>query len=281
MMMAEPNYVPARQVERDSTGEDVKNLYAYLKRFGYFPNQALEVFGEWRPAVTEDVADPEVFDEVMERAVVLYQGFNGLKPDGVVGPKTISRMRQVRCGNPDVVRPNDNLDEFAVQGSRWLTNDLRYCFDNSGKDLSAQDVRIAMSGALERWSLVSPLRFTEVDADAEADIHIGWHTADHGDGSPFDNGGAANRNVLAHCFFPPPGGGEFAGDCHFDEFENWTVDTPPTGIDLATVALHELGHGLGLRHSSVPSAVMFASYDGARRELTRDDIDGIRAIYGS
>lgn len=95
--MAEKNYVPARPVERGSSGEDVQKLHAYLKKFGYFPNQALEAFGEWRPAVAEDVADPEVFDEVMERAVVLCQGFNGLKPDGVVGPKTIGRMKWVRC----------------------------------------------------------------------------------------------------------------------------------------------------------------------------------------
>jgi matrix metalloproteinase-15 (membrane-inserted) len=132
-----------------------------------------------------------VFDEVMGRAVVLYQGFNGLKPDGVVRPITIGRMSLERCGNPDTVHKNDNLDGFAVHGSRWSTNDLRYCFDNPGNDLSAEDVRTAMSGALERWNLVSPLRFTEVAADAEADIHIGWHTADHGGGSPFDNGGAA------------------------------------------------------------------------------------------
>lgn len=279
--MAERNYVPAQQVERGSTGEDVRKVHAYLKKFGYFPNPALDVFGEWRPAVADDVADPEVFDELMERAVVLYQGFNGLKADGVVGPKTIRRMTVVRCGNPDVIPQDDGPEEFAVHGSQWSTTDLRYRFDSLSEDLSAQDVRTAMSEAMAQWSLVSPLRFTEVDAEAEAEIQIGWHRADHGDGSPFDEGGAEDRNVLAHCFFPPPGGGPSAGDCHFDEFEKWTVDTPPTGFDLATVALHELGHGLGLRHSAVPSTVMFASYDGARRELTQDDIDGIRAIYGS
>lgn len=277
--MAERRYVPARQVERGSTGEDVQKLHAYLRKFGYFPNPALEAFGEWRPAVSEDVADPSVFDEVMEQAVLLYQDFNGLKADGVVGPKTIGLMGMRRCGNPDVVA-SSALAEFAVHGSRWSTTELRYRFDNLGEDLSTKDVRVALTEAMSQWSRVSPLTFTEVGADAEAEIQISWRTGDHDDGSPFDDGGAENRNVLAHCFFPPPGGGPFAGDCHFDEFEDWSVDTPPSGIDLLTVALHELGHGLGLLHSKVPSAIMFATYDGPRRELTQDDIDGIVAIYG-
>jgi hypothetical protein len=86
--------------------------------------------------------------------------------------------------------------------------------------------------------------------------------------------------VLAHCFYPPPNGGAIAGDCHFDEAETWSVNLPPSGIDLPTVALHELGHGLGLAHSNVPSAVMYAYYGGPRRELTDDDIQGIQSIYG-
>lgn len=75
-------------------------------------------------------------------------------------------------------------------------------------------------------------------------------------------------------------GGGLAGDCHFDEGESWSVNRPATGTDLATVALHELGHGLGLDHSDVTTAVMYAYYEGERRELTDDDISGIQSIYG-
>ena len=59
------------------------------------------------------------------------------------------------------------------------------------------------------------------------------------------------------------------------------MNTPPSGIDLATVALSRLGHGLGLAHSNVSSAVMYAYYGGPRRELTDDDIQGIQSIYGA
>ncbi|MEP7766321.1 matrixin family metalloprotease, partial [Sanguibacter sp. 26GB23] len=80
-------------------------------------------------------------------------------------------------------------------------------------------------------------------------------SGDHGDGSSFDGVGS----ILAHGFYPPPGGGDLAGDLHFDEAETWTValPVPAGGIDLVTVAAHEFGHCLGLAHSSDPAALMY------------------------
>jgi hypothetical protein len=45
-------------------------------------------------------------------------------------------------------------------------------------------------------------------------------------------------------------------------------------------ALHEIGHALGLSHSAVESAVMFAYYDGYIRPLHPDDKMGMHNIYG-
>ena len=48
------------------------------------------------------------------------------------------------------------------------------------------------------------------------------------------------------------------------------------------VALHELGHSLGLTHSMVKDAVMYLYYPGykANLQLTQDDIEGMQAVYG-
>lgn len=48
---------------------------------------------------------------------------------------------------------------------------------------------------------------------------------------------------------------------------------------LQTVYLHEMGHALGLGHSSDTSAVMYAFYGGPRCELSSDDVNGVSALY--
>jgi hypothetical protein len=91
------------------------------------------------------------------------------------------------------------------------------------------------------------------------------------------------RGVLAHAYYPPPNGTSASGDAHFNNYKiNW-VDDPNAGsgaVDFFTVALHELGHSLGLRHSNVEGSVMWPYYTGPNRTLTADDIAGIIAIYG-
>src|SRR5262249_54954465 len=50
--------------------------------------------------------------------------------------------------------------------------------------------------------------------------------------------------------------------------------------DLYTVAMHEIGHALGLYHSSVNTADMYSAYHGALSGLALDDKTGIQTIYG-
>lgn len=74
-----------------------------------------------------------------------------------------------------------------------------------------------------------------------------------------------------------------------DEFDmaidnrNFTWSTTCANVsgqyDLQTVYLHELGHALGLGHSSDAQAVMYAYYSGAHCALSQDDIDGVSALY--
>lgn len=108
-----------------------------------------------------------------------------------------------------------------------------------------------------------------------------------------------NTVINAHALFFPVTNAEMmfgsvGGDIHFNDDMNtsfpnqvvWVDDeTDVSGdetFDFFTVALHEVGHGLGLAHSDDSTSVMalYNTRGGARRTLSADDIAGIQAIYG-
>ncbi|TQJ31153.1 matrixin family metalloprotease [Microbacterium sp. SLBN-146] len=251
-------------------GKTVSQLQDYLKTFGYLGSETLEAFGVPRGRAAAEGEVEGVFDATTAEALRGFQEFNNLPVTGELDEDTVALMHRPRCGFPD-------LAEFTLQGNKWGRTALTFGYQNFSSDLSQAAVRTALTQALAQWSAVTPLTFTEIPTAASPDMIVRFVTGDHGDGSTFDGAGG----VLAHAFYPPPNGGAIAGDLHFDEAETWTVNTPPTGVDLVSVALHEFGHSLGLAHSAVAGAVMAPFYAGAHRTLEADDIAGIQALYGS
>ena len=158
--------------------------------------------------------------------------------------------------------------------TQWSKLDINYFFVNDTNKLDGDSERELVRQAFGLWAQETPLTFTEVASRAEADIVIGWASGDHGDGDPFDGPG----DVLAHASFPNPYD-DSQVFLHFDEDERW-VNSESANVDLLTVAAHEIGHTLGLAHSSDPSALMYPSYGGPHRFLDSDDIAGAQSLYG-
>ena len=273
----------ALNLKKGSKGKDVKLLKNYLNKFGYLnpvmsESEGLEFIPEpedgGHPAISRlQSNNKSKFDSATVRALKNFQEFNGVKPTGIVDEDTLEVMNRKRCGCQDQSAHAD----FSTHPNKWNKTNLTYGFLNFSPDIPQAQTRQAIEQAFALWAAETPLSFTRINDANSADIRIGFFTGDHDAGSDFDGAGG----ILAHAFFPPPNSGALAGDAHFDEVENWTINVPTgSATDLVTVAAHEFGHSLGLRHSSVAAALMAPSYSGPRRILHSDDVQGIQRHYG-
>ncbi|XP_057606949.1 macrophage metalloelastase [Hippopotamus amphibius kiboko] len=204
----------------------------------------------------------------MEEKIQEMQQFLGLKVTGQLDTSTLDMMHRPRCGVPDV-------HNFRVMPGRpvWKKRFITYRINNYTPDMKPQDVDYAIQKAFQVWSDVTPLKFRKINA-GEADIMIKFAFGAHGDFSSFDGRGG----ILAHAFGPGP---RIGGDAHFDEAEMWTKSY--RGTNLFLVAVHELGHSLGLDHSNDRNAIMFPNIrytDHNTFHLSADDIHGIQSLYG-
>ncbi|XP_010278837.1 PREDICTED: metalloendoproteinase 2-MMP-like [Nelumbo nucifera] len=271
-------------------GQDLKGVHQlkrYLEKFGYLN------YPPGNKSLTH--ADDDEFDELLESAVKTYQLNYHLKVTGSLDSKTVQQMMMPRCGIPDIINGTTSMRSgkknhhhhhgpsslhtvshytFFPNNPRWPPSKthLTYRFRSSVSVVGLQQLRSICSRAFSRWQQVSHFTFEEVQNGAASDIVIGFHRGDHGDGYSFDGRGG----TLAHAFAPT------VGRFHYDADESWSTNPQPGMFDLESVAVHEIGHLLGLGHSSVPEAIMYPSIpDGAvKRNLHGDDVQGIRALYG-
>ncbi len=239
---------------------DIKKIQSYLRRFGYLPDR-------YRPGE---------LDSSTSMALKKFQKYMRLRQTGKLTPSTAKALIRFRCGNVDtgaLEQMDSQLAGFSTSSCSYNQLRLSYKFVNGTADLSGTTERNAVRNAFETWSRQCGLSFREVGANQAAELEVGWFTGTHGDGSAFDGVG----NVLAHAFYPPTCGGTHAGEFHFDDDETWRDNG--NNYDVETVAVHEIGHLLGVEHSTDSNAIMFPTYDGVRRDLGKDDIKAIRSLY--
>jgi hypothetical protein len=134
--------------------------------------------------------------------------------------------------------------------------------------------------AAQSWAQQTNINFSLVSDSGAAEGSGNYQQGDPTMGDIRISGFNFGTSTLALANMPPPANNySIAGDITFNTGQ--TFSNNGYSYDLYTVAAHEIGHALGLYHSSNPAAVMYANYDGAKSGLTTDDINGIRNIYSS
>jgi hypothetical protein len=164
---------------------------------------------------------------------------------------------------------------FPTYGPGWDGPGLgaatvSYVFSKITAQLPSLAAQTEIERAMAQWAAVVKITWQPgSNPVGPRTVNILWATYDHGDGFPFDGPGG----VLAHTFYPsPPNPEPLAGDMHFDDSEGWHIGT---NTDLYSVALHELGHALGLGHSDNPEAVMYPYY---KTQTTLSDLDKVAVL---
>lgn len=252
----------ARDIGANETKDDVAKVQRYLYRFGYLRTSF----------------EPGKLDLPTQDALRAYQARAGLSPTGDINESTAQSLEEPRCGVPDFPRTITLLagvEAFALSACRYTVTRLTYFIGDVACGFSLGDIRPSVRAAFDQWQRQIPVDFQEVGRSENAILKLAWEKGDHGDGEPFDG---REGNVLAHAFLPPTCGGVHAGLCHFDNEERWGLNHSNGIRDIQTVALHEIGHLLGLGHNG--AGVMFERYQGQLRVLTKGDIDSIQGLYG-
>ena len=156
--------------------------------------------------------------------------------------------------------------DFNLEGAKWGSPELgtaggtvTWAVDNSISQAELQSINAAFA----EWSEVANIQFQQVSSTAASDIDFS--------NSALDGAG----NVLGVTGFNYSRGQLQSADIKFDSGDNLS------GSEFSLVAIHEIGHAIGLGHFNGDDAVMNSTANFDLTGLEQSDIDGIVALYGA
>jgi hypothetical protein len=146
-------------------------------------------------------------------------------------------------------------------------------------DIGAGNWLQPIEQSFAQWENIANVNFSQV-SDNGAPLGSGPDEQGSPNFGDIRIGGLAlSSNILALTFLPPSSNGSsVAGDIIFNTSQNWNSSS---GYDLETVALHEIGHDMGLGESTVVNAIEYPYYGGIQQSLASDDITGAQSIWGA
>ena len=176
------------------------------------------------------------------------------------------------------------MTEYAFEGAKRSTASIAWSFATqnfpadgaapfSGTiDPADQSTVVA---AFARWASVSGLVFTQVADAATVPIRVGFGTfvltGELGETDYRYTRGVLANDTLVRLLDPASAllGSNAAGQLSYVQY----------GVTFFQVVLHEIGHALGLDHTTDPTTLMYPYATSLDQDLAAGDIEGINTLY--
>lgn len=176
---------------------------------------------------------------------------------------------------------------FDIAGNKWAGGTVDYYVALEGTSLTGIRWHDAFIDALQEWNQETVFNFVPVEQYSDPCSGNTLSSVDFTDdvcGSDFgENTLAVTLRRLQATVLGPPNLIEadivVSNDVDYNIYDGPIPQFGIPGLDFRRVALHELGHVIGLDHESSAPAIMAPNISNLDR-LQADDIAGVNTLYG-
>ncbi|KAF3211361.1 hypothetical protein TWF106_010247 [Orbilia oligospora] len=231
---------PTVEEVAEEAGPAIKNILTHLACYGCLPSDSeiekLEVSGPLRQYA------------ILSMGIAGFQSLAGLPKTGVFDVETANHFNQPHC-HSNCNRSGETVNSAYAEGyTLEHKKTISYCFNEYSDQLSVREIRDVFEKAFKDWEdlLKVPIIFMEVAPHpGKGNIRISWA-----------NSGGGGQYGPVFVSYPPPNGADANTpiEMYFDEDTKWTVE------NLRKTVLHQVGHILGIVHSSRRDTVMWPAY---------------------